>query len=168
VGQQVRNGSSVLAALFYGKMEPDRSDLLRGTEIREERGLNRPRKEGATAVAFLGELYIGGESSQAKLWRYESAKQRNLVRTQKSRRAYAVRLSLLLHEPQRPQAARKGHKNLTSITGIGGLSADVLPSTIGDINDFPTKAASCLLWNRAESQQLEPNGGFRLYHDTRD
>jgi len=30
----------------------------------------------------------------------------------------------------------KGHKNLTSITGIGALSATILLNTIGDINDF--------------------------------
>lgn len=31
---------------------------------------------------------------------------------------------------------QKGHKNLTSITGIGDLSATILLNTIGDINDF--------------------------------
>src|SRR5215475_2192504 len=30
----------------------------------------------------------------------------------------------------------EGHKNLTSIKGIGGLSAGILLSIIGDINDF--------------------------------
>lgn len=30
----------------------------------------------------------------------------------------------------------KGHKNLTSITGIGDISATILLNTIGDINDF--------------------------------
>jgi transposase len=30
----------------------------------------------------------------------------------------------------------EGHKNLTSIKGIGGLSAGILPSIIGDVNDF--------------------------------
>lgn len=32
-----------------------------------------------------------------------------------------------------------GHKNLTSIKGIGGLSAGILLSIIGDINDFATE-----------------------------
>jgi len=31
----------------------------------------------------------------------------------------------------------KGHSNLTSIKGIGGLSGSILLSIIGDINDFP-------------------------------
>ena len=30
----------------------------------------------------------------------------------------------------------EGHKNLTSLKGIGGLSAGILLSIIGDINDF--------------------------------
>lgn len=47
-------------------------------------------------LAVLGEAYIDGENSLAKLSRYESATQRNLLR--------------VLHELQRLQAARKGER----------------------------------------------------------
>jgi hypothetical protein len=74
-------------------------------------------KTDTTALAFLGEAYIGGENSLAKLSRYESAIQRNLVRT--------------LHELQRLQAARKGEHVPPPVAvdiDVTGLPERVTPS----------------------------------------
>jgi len=40
-------------------------------------------------------------------------------------------------ELKNPDNQLPGHKNLTSIKGIGDISANILLSVIGDINDFP-------------------------------
>jgi len=61
---------------------------------RRANALEHAQKSDAVEQASVGEAYIGGENSLAKLSRYESAIQRNLVR--------------VLHELQRLQAARKG------------------------------------------------------------
>jgi hypothetical protein len=66
-------------------------------EMATERRANvmeHAQKTDAVEQASAGEAYIGGENSLAKLSRYESGIQRNLVR--------------VLHELQRLQAARKG------------------------------------------------------------
>jgi transposase len=50
----------------------------------------------------------------------------------------------------------EGHKNLTRIKGIGGLSAGILLSIIGDISDFSDEAKlAAYFWDRAENQQLQ-------------
>jgi hypothetical protein len=61
-----------------------------------ENALRHADDRGAYELATLGEAYIRGENSLAKLSRYESAMQRNLMRA--------------LHELQRLQAARKGEQ----------------------------------------------------------
>jgi hypothetical protein len=52
------------------------------------------KQAGTQDLAAAGEAHVRGQESLAKLSRYESALNRNLLR--------------LLHELQRPQAARKG------------------------------------------------------------
>lgn len=42
-------------------------------------------------------------------------------------------------ELKRPENQLPGHQNLTSITGIGNVSASILLCAIGDIGDFPHK-----------------------------
>jgi len=42
-------------------------------------------------------------------------------------------------ELKKPENQLPGHQNLTSITGIGNVSASILLCSIGDISDFPDK-----------------------------
>jgi hypothetical protein len=95
-----RTGKLETGVLFWRRLlaEVDLDVGHFGHEMVDVDLRRKARKEAAktdtTALAFLGELYIAGESSLAKLSRYESAMQRNLMRT--------------LHELQRLQAARRG------------------------------------------------------------
>jgi transposase len=74
----------------------------------------------------------------------------------------------------------KGHRNLTSIKGIGNLGASILLSVIGDIDDFADEGS----WPRIsglsrgcrtpmkpkdpdESRNAEPNSGGRLWCSVR-
>jgi hypothetical protein len=60
----------------------------------KKRAREQAKQADETELAVLGETYVSGENSLAKLSRYEATLQRNLMRA--------------LHELQRLQAARKG------------------------------------------------------------
>ncbi len=61
-----------------------------------------------------------------------------------------------------------GHKNLTSIKGIGGLSAGILLSIIGDIGDFSEEGKLAAYFGIVpRDQQLECNRALGTHHQTR-
>jgi hypothetical protein len=76
-----------------------RQEIMRRNRDQEEarrraNAIEHAKKTDAFELAATGEAHIGGENSLAKLSRYETSIQRNLLR--------------MLHELQRLQAARKG------------------------------------------------------------
>src|SRR5262249_35735919 len=63
----------------------------------------------------------------------------------------------------------KGHRNLTSIKGIGGLSGSILLSIIGDINDFAEEGNLAAYFGIVPPcLQLKRDGAQREHHETRE
>lgn len=52
-------------------------------------------------------------------------------------------ISKIESELKKPDNQLPGHQNLTSISGVGDITASVLLSIIGDIKDFPDKKKLC-------------------------
>jgi hypothetical protein len=109
-------GPPPIDAYPHGEEDPRFRDYLIGINTITG-GEKQAEKAGAPELATFGRAYIGGENSLAKLSRYESAIQRNLVRA--------------LHELQRLQAARKGEHVPPPVVvdiDVSGLPEQVTPS----------------------------------------
>jgi transposase len=61
----------------------------------------------------------------------------------------------------------KGHRNLTSIKGIGSLGASILLSVIGDVRDFPDEGRLALFRDRTGHPQLERDGALGRNYQAR-